>query len=190
VRKEYIYISALLLLINSCDLLSTRDPELPEAGRSSFIPATTPDLLFTNLTNSFKEKIVENYVGCFVDPSFLNRRYTYIPSAGSGIQFDVFLDWNVLSEKQYFNNVKAATSENSPIVLQLLNEVSNIAGDSAIYQYEYVLSVPFQDESVLYKGNCNFYIRNDSRSQWVITRWEDIKDQEYPSWSELKGQYY
>jgi hypothetical protein len=190
VRKRLTYFILLSLLITSCDLLSTRDPETPDAGRSSFIPATTPDLLFTNLTNSFKEKVVENYVGCFVDPSFLNNNYLYIPSAGSGIQFDVFLDWNVYSERQYFNNVQAATTENSPIVLQLLNEISNIAGDSAIYQYEYVLSVPFQEESELYKGNCKFHIRNDSRSQWVITRWEDIKDQEYPSWSELKGQYY
>ncbi len=189
-RNKYIYILTMVVLAVGCDLLSTRDPELPEANRSSFVPATTPDLLFTNLTNSFKEKIVENYVGCFVDQSFLNRTYTYIPSAGSGVQFDVFIDWDVLSERQYFNNVQAATTENSPIVLQLLNEVSNISGDSAIYQYEYVLSIPFQEESALYKGNCKFHIRNDSRSQWVITRWEDIKDQEYPSWSELKGQYY
>ena len=108
------------IILQGCDLLSTRDPELPEAGRSSFIPATTPDLLFNNLKNSFKEKIVENYLGSFVDPAFLNKPYHYIPSAGSGIQFDAFLDWNVLSERQYFNNVKAATSENSPIDLQLL----------------------------------------------------------------------
>ena len=189
-KIKFTYLILIIIILQGCDLLNTRDPELPEAGRSSFIPATTPDLLFANLTNSFKEKIVENYVGCFVDPSFLNRHYFYIPSAGSGIQFDVFLDWDIFSERQYFNNVRAATSENSPIVLQLLNEISNIVGDSAIYQYEYVLSVPFQEASALYKGNCKFFIRNDSRSQWVITRWEDIKDQDYPSWSDLKGKYY
>ena len=189
-RTKLTYLILSFIIFQGCDLLSTRDPELPDAGRSSFIPATTPDLLFNNLKNSLKEKVVENYIGCFVDPAFLNRPYIYIPSAGSGIQFDVFLDWNVYSERQYFNNVKAAASENSPIVLQLLNEISNIVGDSAIYQYEYELTIPFQEESTLYKGICSFHIRNDSRSQWVITRWEDIKNQEFPSWSDLKGQYY
>lgn len=189
-RTKFTYLILSFVILQGCDLLNTRDPELPDAGRTSFIPATTPDLLFTNLKNSLKEKVVENYMGCFVDPAFLNRPYIYIPSAGSGFQFDVFQDWNVFSERQYFNNVIGATTENSPIVLQLLNEIINIVGDSAIYQYEYVLSIPFQEESALYKGNCQFHIRNDSRSQWVITRWEDIKDENYPSWSDLKGQYY
>lgn len=183
-----LYISLISLV--SCDLISTREPEIPDTAKSNFVPATTPDLLFANLTNSFKEKIVENYLACFIDPLFLNKEFIFIPSAGSNIQFDIFSDWNIFSERQYFNNVKSASLENTPIILDLTNPVSNIYGDSAIFQYDYSIFLQLENESISYKGNCQFNIHNDSRNQWVITRWEDVKSEDFPSWSELKGNYY
>lgn len=174
----------------SCDLLDTREPEKPDAPRTNFITPTTPDLLFQNLSESLKEKVVENYMSCFVDESFLETKYKFIPSAGSIAQFNILADWDLNSERQYFNNLQSATQTGVPIILQLLNEINQPYGDSAVYQYDYILSIPLEGESVTYQGSAQFNIRVDSRNYWVITEWEDTKKENSPSWSELKGRYY
>ena len=58
--------------------------------------------------------------------------------------------------------------------------------------FEYNLQIPFVEENLPknYKGNAEFVINRDNESQWVIVEWADIKTQEFPSWSELKGRLY
>ena len=45
-----------LIFLSGCDFLTTRNAEEPDIGRSSFVVATTPEQLFINLTDSFREK--------------------------------------------------------------------------------------------------------------------------------------
>ncbi len=189
--KRIIFILIFSSLI-SCDIFESRDPEQPDTGRSNFIAATTPDILFQNLVSSLQEKVLENYMACFVDSSFLNRKFKFIPSAGSISQFSVLADWDLNAEGQYFTNVKSNLIDNSQIILTLTNEVRNIQSDSAFFQYDYVLNVPLKDESKErnYQGSLSFTIQLDDRKQWVITQWEDIQKENLPSWSELKGFYY
>ena len=186
-KKTFILI--LFAFLVSCDIFDTRDPENPDTGRSNNLTATTPDILFSNLINSFSEKIPENYSSCFVDTSFLKRRFNFIPSAGSISQFPSLLQWGPEAEDQYFRNVINLTPVNTPITLSLNNIAENIFGDSAIYQIEYNLIVPFESQMV-YGGTAKFKIFRDSRTQWVIVEWEDIKKEGSSSWSELKGSYY
>lgn len=187
---KIILILICIFVLTSCDLLTTRDPEEPDSPRSNFVTPTTPDLLFSNLINSFKEKIVENYIACFVDNSFLDVTYTFTPSAGSVAQFTILNDWDINAERQYFNNLKTLSLQNAPIVIQLNDEVKNTQGNSAVYQYTYSISVPFESENTIYKGNAIFSIHLDSRNNWVITKCEDIRIDDFPSWSELRGKYY
>lgn len=181
-----------LILTNGCDLLSTRDSEAPITQRSNFTVASTPVILFENLKNSLKEKVVENYLACFVDESFLNKQYTFKPSAGAVSKFQNLLSWDLESERQYFNNLKASTKEGVPIILELSNEFNSPQIDSAVYQYDYTITLSSNDASVqsVYQGSLQFVINRDSRNQWVITRWEDIERNSQPSWSELKGRFY
>lgn len=189
---KYYYFLILLMSVTSCDLLSTRDPEDPSSTRSNFAAATTPEILFQNMVESFREKIVENYMACFVDPAFLDVEYNFIPSAGSASQFSVLNDWSVDLEQQYFSNVRSIVLENSPIGLELSNEIANLSGESAIYQFDYILTVPTSDASIPtnYEGNVQFRINLDSRQIWVITEWQDTQRENLPSWSELKGRFY
>ncbi len=189
--RKFIYILFLVILV-SCDIFDSRDPEPPDTGRSNFIAATTREILFQNLVNSLQEKVLENYMACFVDSAFLNRTFKFVPSAGSSSQFSVLANWSLDSESQYFTNVRSNTLENSPIILNLSNEVSNIQSDSAFYQFDYILTVPLADESKdgIYRGSLQFAIQLDSRKQWVIIEWKDIKKEDMQSWSELKGFYY
>ncbi len=181
----------LSFLTAGCELFETRSPEEPNSPRSDFITPTQPSLLFLNLSNSLKQKVVENYMQCFVDESFLEESFKFIPSSGSINQYTVLLDWDIDSERQYFDNLKSQTRTGAQIILDLDNEINNTTADSAVYQYEYFLTIPILDEDpVVYSGNLLFTVKLDARSNWVITRWEDLKKENFQSWSELKGKYY
>lgn len=187
-----VYFLIFLIFVGGCDIFSTRDPEDPSSTRSNFVAATTPEILFQNMIESFREKIVENYMACFVDRAFLDIEYSFIPSAGSASQFTILNDWSVELEQQYFRNVRSIVLENSPIGLEFSNEISNPSGESAIYQFDYRLTVPTSDPNVPsdYEGTVQFRINLDSRQIWVITEWQDTQIENLPSWSELKGRFY
>ncbi|MCF6271167.1 MAG: hypothetical protein L3J41_15750 [Melioribacteraceae bacterium] len=190
--KKVIIILILLLISSGCDLLTTREAEIPDTRRKNYLPATTPDILFLNLRNSLKEKVLENYMSSFVDISFSQYPFIFIPSSESVASFPTLAEWNLQSEQQYFNNLLVATKDNIPIILDLQNEIKSNMGDSAIYQYDYILSLTPNNENLssTYRGNLKFYIYLDSRNQWVISRWEDLKVGDNPTWSELKGALY
>ena len=176
----------------SCDLLSTRTPENPDTQRTTYVPATTPDLLFLNLKNSLKEKVLENYFSSFVDLSFSPIPFVFVPSTESVASFPTLATWDLPAEKQYFNNLISKTKDNIPIILDLQNENKNTTGESAVYQYEYIISLTPSDDNLSdsYRGSVRFTINLDSRNQWVITKWEDFKVGSNPTWSDLKGVLY
>ncbi|TSA29100.1 MAG: hypothetical protein D4R68_02810 [Ignavibacteriales bacterium] len=185
-------ISAFLIFsLVSCDLLTTRDPEQPNTAGNSNIPATSPDILFNNFKSSIQDKILENYLACFVDPSFSNRKYKFIAAAGLVSQYPVLIGWNLDSEIQYFKNMKARSKDGQSITLTLSNGNNTQLGDSAVYQYDYSLSFLANDQPVSseYKGSVQFKIYQES-SLWVIGEWYDLRKDNFSSWSELKGSLY
>lgn len=189
--KKIVFI-LLIVAVTSCDLLTTRNPEQPDTPANSNIPATTPDILFRNLKLSLEEKVLENYIFCFVDQSFLKKDYKFFPSAGSAAQFSVLNSWGLESEKQYFRNMKAISKPGKSITLNLLNQFQTQFGDSALYQFDYNLSLLSDDQTISgdYKGTVQFKIFLDKRNQWVIAEWSDLRIGNLRSWSELKGRLY
>ncbi len=138
-----------------------------------------------------KEKVPENYLASFVDPLYLENEYKFIPSAGSISQFPILDAWNIEAERQYFIKLKG-DSKDLPIILELKNEASQKFSDNAIYEYDYTLTVNLKnvEEAQVFEGSLQFRIFQDSRDQWVITEWQDIKKENQKSWSELKGSFY
>ncbi len=182
----------LTLFLFSCDLLTTREPESPDTRRTSYLPATTPDILLLNLKNSLKEKVLENYMACFVDNSYTPLPFIFLPSSESVASFPTLATWDLTAEQQYFNNLIIGTKKDIPIILDLQNESKTTMGDSAIYQYDYIISLTPSNENIKnsYRGNLIFYIYLDSRNQWVISKWEDFNLNNNPTWSALKGSLY
>ncbi len=182
----------LIVLCCGCDLLNTRTPEPPQSPRTNYTPATSPSILFSNMQSAFKEKIVENYLSCFVDSAFLNKNFVFVPSTEAVSQYSSLSSWNLDAEKQFFNALSAKVKSGFSITLQLLNESSSILDDSRIYQYDYDLTFPTDDPTIPteYSGKTQFKIYLDSRNQWVIVEWSDFKNGNNPSWSELKGRLY
>ncbi len=182
----------ILLIAQACNIFSTRDSELPTTPSNSLIPATTPVILFNNFKSSIEEKVLENYLSCFVDQSFLQKKFLFTPSSGSSSLYPVLVSWGIDSERQYFNNLKTASLPGNTIAVKFSNQVNNPLGDSAIYQLDYTLTVQGKDQNLSgeYSGTSQFKIYRDSRNQWVIVGWEDIKVGSKRTWSELKGRLY
>ncbi|RMD48748.1 MAG: hypothetical protein D6830_06270 [Ignavibacteria bacterium] len=179
------------MLVTGCDLLTTREPENPVTGRSQRTLATTPDLLFQNLENSLKEKFIDDYMSCFVDTLLLDREFKFIASGEDISQFPILGNWTLANERDYFINMISQTIDKTPIILQLKQVGVNNFGDSAYYQFDYSLVISTNNENLQsnYKGNLKFKINLDKSNQWVITEWEDIKENNSHSWAELKGYF-
>jgi hypothetical protein len=179
----------IIFALTSCDLFTTRTPENPTTSATTTIPATTPAILFSNFKSSIEDKVLDNYMACFVDSAFLKSKYRFIASSGSGSSYSVLNSWSLEAEKQYFRNMKAIASEGSSITLNLSNQINTQFGDSAVYQFDYTLSLLSADKNITgdYQGTSQFKIFLDSRNQWVIVQWEDSRKKNEPSWSDLKG---
>jgi hypothetical protein len=182
----------LMFLFASCDFLQTRDAEEPNTSRDDFLPSTSPEILFQNLTNAFKNKVTENYISCFVDPAYTNKTFNFVPTASASVIYPVFQNWDLNSERDYFNSLVNILPKETPIILSLTQLGYTQYGDSAVYDFSYLINLNFENENLspTYQGNLKFTIVLDSRQQWVISKWIDFEQDGLPSWSELKGRSY
>lgn len=183
----------IIILVSGCDLFTTREAEEPEKPRSDYQSAFTPEILIANLTNSFKDKDIENYLSCLTDSAFSNKMFAFLASSEALSQFPSLGDnWDKNDESQYFNNMIIKVPDEQPITLSLTNTSSSLHGDSITYVASYSLSIPFTDTSIPanYQGDLIFEMIRDSRFIWSIYSWRDIKRGDSPSWSELKGRLY
>jgi hypothetical protein len=190
--KKVVFLIA-SLLINGCDLFTTRDAEPPQKPRSSHQTAFTPEILISNFINSLKDKDVENYLSCLSDSSFTNKLFSFSPSSEALSQFPALGDnWSRINESQYFNNLKIKIPDELPMTLILSNSSSSLHGDSITFVSSYSLNAPISDGTTPanYQGELIFEMIRDSRFVWSIYSWRDIKRSESPSWSELKGRFY
>lgn len=184
-----ILIILFIFFLSGCDIFDTRDSEEPSSTRSNFEIASTPEILFRNLRNSFSDKVVENYIACFVDPSFSDREFRFEPAVEVASQFN---SWNLDSEENYFKNLISIVDDNSPIYLTLVETDSKLEGETADYFFDYEIIVDSEDKRIVgnFKGRAHFEINLDSRQQWVINTWHDYQSEEDVTWSELKGRFY
>lgn len=190
---KFVYLILLPLLFAGCDLFTTRSADPPSQPRANYQQAVTPDLLIENLVNSLKDKNVENYLACLSDSSFTNKVFRFSASSSALSQYPSLSDnWGKKNEEQYFNNMKSKIPDNATITLTLSNVSSSPQGDSLVYSASYFLNLPATDQSLPqnYQGDLIFNMVRDSRSVWSIYYWQDSKNSDLPSWSELKGRVY
>ena len=182
-----------VLFINGCDLFSTRDAELPNQSRSNYQTPVTPDILIQNLINSLNDKNLENYLLSFSDPNFTNKIFSFSASSSAISQFPALANnWGINNEQQYFNNLISKVQKDQPITLNLSNISSSPQGDSLFYTASYFINIPSISADIQpnYQGELRFSMVRDSRAIWTIYFWQDTKNSNLPSWSELKGRLY
>jgi hypothetical protein len=189
---------ALLLLLASthiaCNLFETRDPEPPSQSSSTFIPATDPSLVFSNMTNAFRDMNSVNYLKSFADSSSAGRNFSFEPTQQARIKYGgAFLTWNRQSEQQYFENLRSKIPAGSvaTLVFESLT-VQSLQSDSAQYEATYRLNVPHTVATLPTQatGKAQFLLVADRSRNWVIWRWIDLTTSTSTfSWSDLKGAF-
>jgi hypothetical protein len=164
---------------------------LPVTSRSTFVPPTSPELVYINLQYAIIEKDKDNYMKCFVDTNYSLRKYTFEPDVVSGIQYPIFRFWNLSNEKSYFNKLLSLTDPASASNLFFSNDKFTY-GDTAFYDADYLLHFDHQQSNVAksLKGKIRLIFSSDSRNLWSIHRWIDIQSiSSDTTWSVLKANF-
>lgn len=184
-------IVAATLLFPSCDIFSTRDAEEPTQPRSDLPPANSLDILIENFKESHRQKLVQDYLNCLSDSVFTGKSFSFIPSSEAASQYPALTDWDIQGEENYFRNIISASIADVQISLNFSNENFSQQGDSLIYTASYSLTVPFTNTGSPqnYQGDLIFYILLDNTNIWKVYYWQDFKNGDLPSWSELKGRF-
>ncbi|MEI7906075.1 MAG: hypothetical protein WCI84_01825 [Bacteroidota bacterium] len=186
-RCNYYYSAALSLLLLSCNLFDTRDPENPVADNQTLQPATSASMLISNFTTAFQQKNLQEYQKLFADSTF-----RFIPTQSASARYSaVFLSWNKTSESDYFRN--AITEIGNASTPQLsFTTVSNIQfqSDSVAYTMDYIVYIPHSRTTAKQcTGRSELYMAPNKNNIWSIYRWVDFETKKDSSWSELKGQF-
>jgi len=190
-KKRLVLAAGLFLMfISSCDLFSTRDAEEPTQPRTNLPQAFERETLIENLTLSYRDKSLFDYMNCFSDSQFSRKHFAFTASSEAASQYPSLNDWNMRSEENFFTNIIAASQE-IPFTLLLSDSKFSQQGDSVIYTASYSLTTPFKDTAVPqnYQGDLIFYLIQDNNLIWRIYFWQDFKRGDTPSWSELKGRF-
>ena len=172
-----------------CDLFTARDAEEPDAPRSNFEAPYTVEIALENLKNAWSDKNAQNYVAFFVDSTYANKTFRFLPSAEAATRFPSLAEWNREDERTYFANVVSRLDENQTPTLELTNVELDPMGDSATVVADYALSIPGDGESVEYVGSARIKMTLDQRLYWSAYYWEDYATSGEPSWSECRGVY-
>lgn len=193
--KIQLIILPFVLLVAACENpFSTRTPEPPEQNTSTFIPPTSPDIVFINLQIAVREKNVENYIRCFVDTTRSNQRFTFVPDQRAVTNhLGVFDFWQLEDERLYLTRLFQATPNDSTRSLAFTTERRIEGATQATFNQIYVIRVrhTHQGESIptVYGGQSNFLLEKNDTGDWAIFRWEDFTNGVDPSWSELKASF-
>lgn len=180
---------AAFVLAAGCGLFGTRTPEDPVTVRSTFEPPTTPEAVLRNLAFSIEEKNSNNYMKCLSPTS-----YVYVPDSKSqSLYGTLFQNWNLNSERFYYENLIAQTNSTASSTLFLSDTLLNqITPDSAVYTAEYIVVFQHNRTNIPKSaiGNTRISLKADESNFYYISKWEDFRrnDSDF-TWSELKANF-
>ena len=178
----------------ACNIFDTRDPEPPTQSSSTYVPATEPSLVFSNMTNAFRDLNSVNYLKSFADSVSAGRGFSFEPTQQAKVKYGgVFLTWGRQTEQQYFENMRSKIAPGSSATLAFESlSVQSLQSDSAQYEAAYRLTVPHTVATIPKEasGKAQFLLVADRSRNWVIWRWLDLTTTTGAfSWSDLKGAF-
>jgi hypothetical protein len=188
-KYKYLIIPSLLLILHGCGIFETRSPEKPGNTRSTYEPPTSPEAVITNLIYSIEERNSDNYI-----KNISTTGYTYVPDSKSqSLYGQIFLNWNINSEKFYFDNLVAQTNNEATSYLFLSDtSVTLISSDSAIITADYIVVFQHNRTNIPKSavGNLRFSMKADQNNFFYINKWEDYRKNDTDfTWSELKANF-
>jgi hypothetical protein len=175
-----------------CGLFDPRTPEDPTQSSQTFLPATDPLIVISNLQSAVEQKSVPNYVQCLADPTAGDRTFIFVPSSeGTALYASIFRSWSIGEEQSYFRNLTTRTTAASISKLDLTEKTRSLAADSALLEYDYTLT--FENTATGFpsraSGNLQFALGRSSSNIWTIYRWTVFKTTSDATWSLFKGKF-
>jgi hypothetical protein len=187
----------ILLLVVSCNLFTTRSPQTPDTGKSTFQLPTSADIVILNLKNAVIEKNIDNYIQCFADTALADTRsYIFFASSeANALYSSFFLNWNINSERQYFNSLINKTPVDNVPEIIFSNSQYYVFPDSTFFSSDYYIYVNHTAQAISKKfsGTLQFSLSHRPSGLWSIYRWTDSSpsgnDSIKTTWSMMKAQF-
>ena len=179
----------IVLFFQQCSLFSTRNPEDPDdLGQIPFIQPDRPEIILQNLSNSISSLSFQNYLSCFSTTSF-----EFVPSfQASSTNPGIWAGWSIQEEQTYFTNLATEASSFKGHGLVLSDTRYEILSETkqqfiASYTLTIVHNRNSQGVPNTSIGEIILDLEADSNGLWYITKWTDISNETFFSWSELKA---
>lgn len=195
VRKPFAFVMTITLscALSCANPFSTREPEPPDRGGSSYVNPSDPTLVFQNMRIAIGQRNVENYLRSFVDTSRSVRGFEFIPDQGvAAANPGIFLGWSLEDERRYLVELLQAIPKDSTASLSFDIESFSESANTATFVQDYFIVAKHSQRSQgiggEIRGRATFFLEQDESGNWAIYRWEDLKlEAGQESWSELKA---
>ena len=190
-RHHWPFLCLFICILTACEIFSTREPEPPEDPRTPWIPPLSPEQVLINLQTAVSGRHVENYVRCFVNSSFSDKRFYFEPDPEVAANYaEIFLDWDLDKEEAVMQQAFALVPADSSSFLLFTEDIREvIASDSTVMVKQYRLELHHIQTGMsnAYEGQMEIWLAPDQRGEWSIYRWIDNGILGDPPWSLLKA---
>jgi hypothetical protein len=183
--------------MSGCGLFSTRNPENPDTGKSTFQPPTSADIVIANFINAIQEKNIDNYITCLTDSAQSTKNlFSFQPSSEANAKYAaIFQNWSIASEKSCMSNLfNNMPSDGFPVLNFTNSKFDVLLPDSAVYITDYMLLAKHNLTNIptSFSGTMQLTIIRHSSGLWNVDRWIDLSsnsDSVKITWSILKAQF-
>ncbi len=165
-QRVVLYFLTVVLLMNGCDLFSTRDPEDPANGPDISEIALSPEEVYIRLSESIQQRNPELHLVVIHD------EFTYEASPAAYENPAFFLTWDYYSEDNFIRRLVATglLPSDSTAGLTFTTVDENLWADSARFKHNYTLEIHTtrEDLPVLYEGLLEIKMVRDLDGGWKI----------------------
>ena len=185
----YAFLLSLALVLNSCDLFSTRTPASPDLG-STFIwtPAATPQYLLDNFKGTIQVLDATNYTKCFIstkDSAVTGDKPVFSFTQRPGLDAasrSIFDFWNTQSEQNFMTKLRSSLVADPKLTVTFSNtNINQLNSNSADITTDYLVQLPMQANSSIpspINGSMVLHIvlvtTEQATKEWRIVNWSDF----------------
>jgi hypothetical protein len=181
----------------SCNLFSPRAPELPESAIApsfAWRPPTVADIVLENLSNAFASVSPVDYARTFspapTTDNLMVSDFVFIPAPETaGTAGAIFQNWNIVSERRFFENFRSQLVPGSRPQFQIIVEerTLNSATDLQLsISYRLVARYITRDIPEQTRGKSVLRLTQSSQGFWYVREWRDFRSDFDFTLSELK----
>ncbi len=193
--KHVLILIILAAIATGCaDPFSSRDSQIPTGERGTFIQPVSPQIVIFNLEQSYKERIVTNFMKC-LDSGFFFK-YDFVTKQIGDSDSGWYFDTELRITENIFNSLLSDTTSSLEITLNPLETSPDEVLDTAaiLYRSYTIIFVTDSDtdspDTSRYLGTSIFTITENDRGLWAISRWEDQhQNTNITSWADFKNAY-